>query len=262
MPAVNVLGVRVHDLSTEELCARIVSLIRAGGRAVVSNANVNALNLACRMKWFRGFLNRCDTVFCDGFGVIVGAHLLGRDLRHRNTYADLMWHLAETAHEHDFSMFFLGASPGVAGQAAERLRRRYPRLRIVGVHHGFFDKTAGARENEKVIALVNERHPDILIIGFGMPVQERWLAENLHKLEIRVAMPGGAVFDYMSGRIRRAPRWMTDHGLEWLGRLLIEPRRLWRRYLLGNPLFLLRIVGERMGFFHYEDTVRAGGDEI
>ncbi len=261
MPAVNVLGVRVHDLSTEELCARIVSLVGAGGRAVVSNANVNALNLACRMKWFRGFLNRCDTVFCDGFGVIVGAHLLGRGLRHRNTYADLMWHLAETAQAHDFSMFFLGAYPGVAALAADRLRRHYPRLRIVGVHHGFYDKTSGARENENVIALVNERHPDILIVGFGMPLQERWLAENLPKLEIKVAMTGGAVFDYMSGRIRRAPRWMTDHGLEWLGRLLIEPRRLWRRYLLGNPLFLLRIVRERMNLFHYEDPVPMDGDE-
>jgi N-acetylglucosaminyldiphosphoundecaprenol N-acetyl-beta-D-mannosaminyltransferase len=262
VPSVKVLGVRVQDLSTEDLCAEICSRIRTGRKAVISNANVNAMNLACRMKWFRDFLNRCDTVFCDGYGVIVGAYLLGRRLRHRNTYADLMWHLAETAQEHDFSLFFLGASPGVAEMAAERLRGFYPRLRIAGVFHGFFDKAAGARENERVIALINERRPDILIVGFGMPVQEKWLAENLCRLEIKVAMPGGAVFDYMSGRIRRAPRWMTDHGLEWLGRLLIEPRRLWRRYLLGNPQFLLRVLRERMGVFHCEDPSSPSRDEI
>jgi N-acetylglucosaminyldiphosphoundecaprenol N-acetyl-beta-D-mannosaminyltransferase len=125
-------------------------------------------------------------------------------------------------------------------------------LRIVGVFHGYFNKSAGGKENEKVIAQINRCHPDVLIVGFGMPLQEKWLAENLSKLEIKVAMPGGAVFDYMSGRIRRAPRWMTDHGLEWLGRLLIEPRRLWRRYLIGNPLFLLHVIWERMGFFHGE----------
>lgn len=250
MPAVEVLGVRVQDLSAEELCARIGSLIRAGRRAVIANANVNAMNLACRLKWFREFLNRSDTVFCDGYGVIVGARLLRQRLRHRNTYADLMWSLAASVQENDFSLFFLGAAPGVAEQAARRIGRFFPRLRIVGSFHGFFDKTAGAKDNEDVIAKINACRPDILIVGFGMPIQEKWLQDNIDRLEIRVAMPGGAVFDYMSGRVRRAPRWMTEHGLEWLGRFLREPRRLWRRYLIGNPLFLLRIMQERLGLFH------------
>jgi N-acetylglucosaminyldiphosphoundecaprenol N-acetyl-beta-D-mannosaminyltransferase len=121
MTSVEVLGVRVHDLSTEDLCAEISSLVRSGRRAVVSNANVNAMNLAWRLKWFRRFLNRCDTVFCDGYGVIVGAYLLGTQLRHRNTYADLMWSLAEMAQENDFSLFFLGAASGLAEHVVGRL---------------------------------------------------------------------------------------------------------------------------------------------
>jgi N-acetylglucosaminyldiphosphoundecaprenol N-acetyl-beta-D-mannosaminyltransferase len=253
MPSVKVLGVRVHDLSTDDLCARIAFLVRSGRQAVVANANVNAMNIACKMEWFREFLNRSDTVFCDGYGVIFGARLLGRKLWHRNTYAELMWFLAEMAQENDFSLFFLGAAPGVAEQAADRLRSRYPRLRIVGVFHGFFEKTAGGKDNENVIERINAHRPDILIVGFGMPMQEKWLLENLSRLAVKVAMPGGASFDYMSGRMKRAPRWMTNHGLEWLGRLLIEPRRLWRRYLLGNPLFILHIIREKMGFLHYQD---------
>lgn len=252
MPAVEVLGVRVQDLSTEELCARIGSLIRTGGRAVIANANVNAMNLACKLKWFREFLNRSDTVFCDGYGVIVGARLLRQELRHRNTYADLMWSLAAAVEENGFSLFFLGAAPGVARKAAQRLCTFFPRLRVVGSFHGFFDKAAGAKDNEDVIAMINACRPDILIVGFGMPTQEKWLLENIDRLEIKVAMPGGAVFDYMSGKVKRAPRWMTEHGLEWLGRLLREPRRLWRRYLIGNPLFLLRVMQERLELFRYD----------
>lgn len=246
MPAVEVLGVRVQDLSCPELCAHIVALARAGRRAVVANANVNAMNLACGHDWFRCFLNDSDTVFCDGYGVIVAARLLKQRLRHRNTYADLMGSLAAAAQENGLSLYFLGAAPGVAIQAARRLCAAYPRLRVVGTQHGFFDKSPGLRENEDVITAINACRPDILIVGFGMPLQERWLLENLERLQVRVAMPGGAVFDYMSGRVRRAPRWMTAHGLEWLGRLLIEPRRLWRRYLIGNPLFILRVLRQRL----------------
>lgn len=87
---------------------------------------------------------------------------------------------------------------------------------------------------------------DILIVGFGMPLQERWLVENRVGLDVRVALAGGAVFDYVSGRLRRAPRLLTDHGFEWLGRLLIESRRLWRRYLVGNPVFLARVLRQRL----------------
>lgn len=248
VPTVEVLGVRVHDLSREELCARISALIRAGGRGVIANANVNAMNHAWSLKWFREFLNGSHTVFCDGYGVIVGARLLGQRLRHRNTYADLMWSLVGMAQDNGFSLYFLGAAPGVGEAAARRLRGFFPGLRIAGVLHGFFDKAAGGEESERVVAAINACRPDILIVGFGMPIQEKWLRENMARLEVKVAMPGGAVFDYMSGRVRRAPRWMTDHGLEWFGRLLMEPRRLWRRYLIGNPLFILRVLGERAGF--------------
>ncbi len=93
----------------------------------------------------------------------------------------------------------------------------------------------------------NAVKPNIIIVGFGMQPQERWLMENWDRIEINVALTGGAVFDYVSGELRRAPRWMTDHSLEWLAWLIIEPRRLWKRYLIGNPLFLWRVLKQRLG---------------
>jgi N-acetylglucosaminyldiphosphoundecaprenol N-acetyl-beta-D-mannosaminyltransferase len=192
-------------------------------------------------------------VFCDGAGVMLGARLLGHHIPERITYADWIWQLAEFAEPRGFTFFFLGARPGVADKAAASLKARYPALRVVGTHHGYFDKTPGSAENEAVIEQINAVKPNILIVGFGMPLQERWLRDNWDHIDANVALTGGAVFDYVSGELQRAPRWMTDNGLEWLGRLLIEPRRLWKRYLIGNPLFIWRVLKQRLGLLHFDE---------
>lgn len=244
--AVSVLGVRIHILPVEGLLSTLEQIVRRGGRAIIANVNVHAMNLSYELPWFRRFLNQCELVFCDGFGVKLGARLLGYRIPHRYTPPDWIGRLAETACRSDLTLFFLGARPGVAEKAALQLRERFPTLRIVGTHHGYFDKTPGGKENEAVVEAINAVKPNILIVGFGMPLQERWLMVNWDRIEANVALPGGAVFDYVSGELRRAPRWMTDHGLEWLGRLLIEPRRLWRRYLVGNPRFFWRVLKQRL----------------
>ena len=179
-------------------------------------------------------------------GELLAARILGERIPQRITYADWIWQLADLASARGFSLYFLGARPGVAREAARRLRERYPDLEIVGVRHGYFDHSAGAAENEAVVEEINASAPDILLVGLGMPLQERWLMENIERLDAGVVLTGGAVFDYVSGRLRRGPRFLTDSGFEWLARLLVEPRRLWRRYLLGNPLFLLRVLRQRL----------------
>lgn len=244
---VNVLGVCVAPLTLAELHARIADHIRDKRHALVLHVNVHGLNLAYEHAWLRELLRTASTVFCDGAGVVLGARLLGHRIPSRITYADWMWQLAAFAEPRGFSFFFLGARPGTAERAAERLRQRHPRLRIVGIHHGYFDKTVGSAENEAVTQAINSARPDILVVAFGMPQQEEWLMQNWERIDANVALTGGAVFDYVSGELRRGPRWMTDHGLEWLSRLFIEPRRLWRRYIIGNPLFLLRVLRQRTG---------------
>ena len=166
------------------------------------------------------------------------------------TWADFGWDLAAFAAKQSFRLFFCRAKPAVAELAAEKLKERHPQLNIVGIQHGYFDKTPGSLENQAVIQKINASQPDILIVGFGMPAQERWLKENIDQIEATVIMTGGAVFDYISGTLDRGPRLLTENGFEWLARLLIEPRRLWKRYLLGNPLFLWRVLLQRMGWLY------------
>ena len=244
---VDVLGVGVDPITAEELQAGIKRLIRSGQRGLVLNVNAHCLNLCHDDPALREFFNSADVVFCDGAGVMLAARLLGRRIPARITYADWAWRLAAFAEAEGLSLFLLGARPGVAEEAARRLRRRHPALHICGTHHGYFDHAAGSPENETVLREIQTAKPDLLLVGLGMPLQEIWLMENRHRIEAGVALTGGAVFDYVSGELRRGPRFLTDNGFEWLARLLVEPRRLWRRYLLGNPLFLLRVLGQRLG---------------
>jgi N-acetylglucosaminyldiphosphoundecaprenol N-acetyl-beta-D-mannosaminyltransferase len=243
---VNVLGVGVDPLSVTELHARILDIVREGGHALVLHVNVHGLNLCYHDPELRSFFNAAPVVFCDGAGVRLGARILGRRLPARITYADWAWQLMSFAERENLSVFFLGARPGVAQKAATRLTERYLSLRIAGIHHGYFDRTPGKPENEAVLREINAAKPDVLLVGFGMPLQEHWLMQNWGKINARVALTGGAVFDYVSGELKRGPRILTDNGFEWLARLLIEPQRLWRRYVVGNPLFLLRVLKQRL----------------
>ena len=240
--AIDVLGVGVVPVTVDELHAQIARLVRVGRLGLILNVNAHCLNLCYEDSALRDSLNGADVVFCDGAGVMLAARMLGGRIPARITYAAWIWRLADFAAAEGFSLYLLGARPGVAQEAARRLRKRYPGLRIVGVRHGYFDPSAGSAENEAVLEEINTAAPDILLVGLGMPLQERWLTQNRQRLEAGVALSGGAVFDYVSGRVRRGPRLLTKSGFEWLARLLNEPRRLWRRYLLGNPLFLLRVL--------------------
>ena len=237
----------MDPLTVEELHEEISRFVEKGEHAFILHANVHGLNLAYRNGRLRGLFNRAPIVFCDGSGVMLGARILGRRIPERITYADWTWKLAAFAEERGFSLFFLGARPGVAEKAARRLEYRFPKLRIAGAEHGYFERTLGSPENEAIIKRINAVRPDVLLVGFGMPVQEFWLAENWEKVDANVALTGGAVFDYVSGELRRGPRFLTDRGLESVARLMVEPRRLWRRYVIGNPLFLLRVLKQRLG---------------
>ena len=239
---IDVLGVGVDPITVAELHAEIARLAQGGKLGLVLNVNAHCLNLCYRDSALRDSLNSADVVFCDGAGVMLAARMLGGRIPARITYAAWIWRLADFAAAEGFSLYFLGARPGVAQEAARKLRERCPGLRIVGVSHGYFDHSAGSAENEAVLEKINVAAPDILLVGLGMPLQEIWLTENRHRLDAGVALSCGAAFDYASRRVRRGPRLLTESGFEWLVRLLHEPNRLWRRYLLGNPLFLLRVL--------------------
>jgi len=214
----NILGVNVCAVTVDALHHWMEQRILKHEKVLVLHANVHCLNLCQKHSWLRDFLNQSQLVFCDGAGVMLGAKLLGHHIPERITYADWLWQLAAFAEPRQISFYFLGGRPGIAEKAAQQLQLRYPNLQIVGFQHGYFDKGEDSVENQAVIQAINQAKPDILLVGFGMPLQEQWLQENWERIDAKIALTGGAVFDYISGELRRAPRWMTDYGFEWLGR--------------------------------------------
>jgi N-acetylglucosaminyldiphosphoundecaprenol N-acetyl-beta-D-mannosaminyltransferase len=244
LDTLTLLGVRFHALTLPQLFEAILHLAQLPGRAVIANVNIHALNLAYRQPWYRDFLNQAHLVFCDGFGVALGAKLTGQTIRaeHRTTCPDWIGALARLCRQHRLSLFLLAGKPGVADAAAAKLGQAAPGLRVAA-RHGYFQKSGP--ENEHVIAAINAFKPHLLIVGFGMPLQEAWIQANMNQIDARVIMPLGACLDFYTGRVPRGPAWLTNHGFEWLARLLTEPRRLWKRYLLGNPLFLYRVLKQR-----------------
>jgi N-acetylglucosaminyldiphosphoundecaprenol N-acetyl-beta-D-mannosaminyltransferase len=247
MSKVDVLGVGIDPLTLEQALARVSHTVSQDGRALIAHANITGLNLAYEQDWLRLFYNRCDLVYCDGMGVIVGARWLGASIPERYTLADWVWPLAGQAAQQGAVLYLLGNPPGVARRAAENLQRHYPALRVAGAQHGYFDKGAGCAENLTVIEQINNARPDILLVGFGMPIQERWLMENWPRLKVKVAITCGALFEYLSGDLPRGPCWMTQNYLEWLARSIISPRRYAWRYLRDLPLFTFRLLKQKLG---------------
>ena len=246
METINLLNVNVSTIKLNELLESCVMAVQERTHKIIIGANIRALNIAYKLDWFRDFYNRPDTlVFCDGVGVQLGARLLGKTIPERYTPPDWFPDLCQTCAENKISLFLLGTHPGMTEKVANIYIEKYPDLIISGTHHGYFKKDKNCDENKEVLRQINQANPDILIIGFGMPLQEKWLNENLQDLNASVYITVGAMFDFLAGETYRGPRWMTDHGFEWLARLFTEPRRLWQRYLIGIPLFFWRVLKQK-----------------
>ncbi len=244
MPPVNVLGVSVDRLTPDTLLEPALALNPGDKTATVMYANIHVLNTSRRDRDLRPILNSADIVYCDGSGVRLGAWLLGHRIPPRMTGADWMDSLCAASTAREASLYLLGSRPGVTERAARVLRVRHQGLNIVGTHHGYLqDATVSAA----AITSVNAARPHILFVGMGTPIQERWISEHRHELDVPVVWAVGAVFDFIGGFQRRAPHWMLDHHLEWLHRFWVDPKRMWRRYIVGNPLFVWRVMMQRLG---------------
>ncbi|MDP7111271.1 MAG: WecB/TagA/CpsF family glycosyltransferase [Myxococcota bacterium] len=235
------LPVHVHDLAS--LLSAVDRMIASGGRYTVAYANVHTINIALSEPDVAEFMRRVDLIYCDGNGVRLGAWLAGQHLPPRMTGADWIDDLGRRASANGHRLFWLGARPGVAEAAAGKLAERAPGLCIAGTHHGYFAKEGP--ESDAVVEAINRAAPDIVLVGLGTPLQERWIAAQRHRIDAPVVWAIGATADFLSGEVSRGPAILHQHGLEWLARLLVDPRRLWRRYLVGNTHYLRRLAGER-----------------
>jgi N-acetylglucosaminyldiphosphoundecaprenol N-acetyl-beta-D-mannosaminyltransferase len=234
-PAARLLGVRLDLISLHDLLSAVTNAVRRGTRLTVMYVNVHCMNVAAADPHYAGILERADIVYCDGTGVKLAAALLGVRVPQRMTGADWIHDLARRAVEEDLSLFLLGGAPGSAADAGARLLADYPGLRVAGMLPGY---DLGPHTLDSIRAA----RPDILLVGMGTPTQEAWVDQNRQELDVPVVWAVGALFDFVGGRLRRGPAWMTEHGLEWLCRLVVEPRKLWRRYIFGNPRFMARVV--------------------
>lgn len=241
---ITILRIRFHKLTVCQLIAYVVNGAKTEQKKIIGNVNVRGMNFACELPWYRHFLNNADLVFCDGFGVLLAAKLFGYSVesKHRMTCPDYIESLALACEKNNVSLFLLAGKPGVVDKAISKLTAIAPNLKVQG-HHGYFDKSGP--ENDLVIQKINKFKPGILYIGFGMPLQERWIMDNSERVDAKVFLPLGACLDFYTDTVNRGPQWLTDYGFEWLTRLVTEPRRLWKRYLRGNLLFFYRLLRQK-----------------
>jgi N-acetylglucosaminyldiphosphoundecaprenol N-acetyl-beta-D-mannosaminyltransferase len=238
---VRLQGIGVDPLDVDGLLDRVGALVHAGRRSTVAYVNVHVLNEAARDPQLAAFLAGVDLCYADGAGVVLGARVVGKRLPPRMTGADWIWDLGGRAARDGWKLAWIGGEYGVAARAARVLESRNPGLEFVFTSHGYVRGEAAA---DRMLAKLSAAKPDILLVGMGTPHQERWVAAHRDRLDVPVVWCLGATADFVSGRTSRGPRWLHQRQ-EWLARLLVEPRRLWRRYLIGNPAFLLRMLRER-----------------
>jgi N-acetylglucosaminyldiphosphoundecaprenol N-acetyl-beta-D-mannosaminyltransferase len=231
-------GIQVNALTIADLNALIGTAIQQRQRWVIGNHNLHSIYLHHRHAKMRRFYEIADFIHVDGMILVLLGRLfkvpLTRD--HRVTYADWTPCLMAEAAAQGWRVFYLGSKPGVAQAGAEILQRQYPTLQIT-THHGYFDAQPNSADNQAILAAIADYRPHVLMVGMSMPRQEHWILENLEQISAHVILPSGAAIDYVAGAVPTPPRWAGRLGLEWLFRLIAEPRRLWQRYLL-EPLFL------------------------
>jgi len=243
MPSVDdepvyVWGLPLAPFTFEQALDRIDGLIAAGEPSFGITANLNYAMLSDADARLRELNDRAAFLLADGMPLVWWSRLGPRPLPERVAGSDLIYGLCERAARRGHRIYLLGAAPGVADEAAAKLAQKYPGLRIVGVECPPFRQLTAAEEREQ-IDRIRAARPDILIVAFGQPKGELWIADRLEQLGVPVCLQVGATLDFVAGRVKRSPRWMQKTGLEWVYRMLQEPRRLVGRYL-DNLLFLVR----------------------
>lgn len=234
---VGVLGVGVAVLTVPRALAQVTSMIERGAVGTVAFANANLLNLAADRADVRDTLRATTLILSDGVGVAWAAKTKGHPLPANLNGTDFTPLLLERAAARGWRVAMLGARPGVAQQAGAALGDRFPGLNICHVHHGFFDDS----ESDQICTQINTSDAQVLLVAMGNPRQELWLQQHLPETGANVGLAVGAFFDFAAGQVPRAPRWMRALRLEWLFRLLLEPRRLFARYVIGIPRFRKRV---------------------
>ncbi len=234
---VELFGIPFCSLTFEEVCACVAERVRQREPGFIVTPNVDHVCLFQRDLYFREAYLDAFLVLTDGMPIVWASRLLRRPLAQKLSGSDLVPQLSAFAAREGLSIFLLGAMEGVGEVAAETLQRRCPGLRIAGAYSPPLSFEGDPRTNEETIRRLNEAKPDICFVALGSPRQEIWMHRNYKAAGVPIMLGIGAGLDFMAGRVKRAPVWMQNAGMEWMWRLGLEPRRLWRRYLVEDLLF-------------------------
>jgi N-acetylglucosaminyldiphosphoundecaprenol N-acetyl-beta-D-mannosaminyltransferase len=240
MRSLEILGVRVDDAGYDDLLSHIDAFVSSGKAHQIVTINAEMLVAAQRDASLARVLNEAALNVADSVGVTMAARLLGTDLKERVTGSDGIYRLATHCARMGYRPFFLGAGPGVAQETAARLVARNPDLQVAGWYAG----SPQPEDEDEVIARVRKASPDLLLVAYGVPAEELWIARHRQRLGVPAMIGVGGTFDFVAGLTSRAPVWMRRAGLEWLYRLIREPWR-WRRQL-ALPRFLLLVLRQKL----------------
>lgn len=242
LPTCEILDVPVVQATASSALAEIARLGSNDAPARVVYVNAHTLNLCSVDAEYRRVICESSVVLNDGIGVELAARIQRTTFPENLNGSDFNPRILELAAERGWKVFLLGGRPGVADQAATKLQASIDGLQVAGTRDGYF----GRSQDADVAAAVKASRADVLVVAMGNPLQERWLADNLDATGCRIGVGVGAFLDFVVGVQKRAPLWMNRWGIEWVWRLAQEPRRMWRRYVVGNPVFLARVLRARL----------------
>jgi N-acetylglucosaminyldiphosphoundecaprenol N-acetyl-beta-D-mannosaminyltransferase len=232
------LDIDLQNLSMIEAVALIEANLVQKKQCAIFFANPDCLNkMITDQEYFRT-LKTGDYVFPDGIGLVIAGKMLQTPLKENINGTDMLPYICRMAAAKAYSIFLLGGKPGIAEKAGKNISASYG-VTLAGSAHGYFDHRT---ESDRIIKAINDSGATILLVGFGAPLQEKWISQHRHELKTGILMGVGGLFDFYSGTISRAPDWIREIGFEWIYRILQEPGRMWRRYVVGNPLFLYRVI--------------------
>ena len=248
---VNVLGVGISVLNLRTALAAVVDAVRTRRKGYICVTGVHGVMEAQDDAGFKRILNGAFLCTPDGMPMVWAGKLDGHNGMSRVYGPDLMLAVCAWSESSGCRHFFYGGAEGVAALLAQKLKEKFPKLQIAGIYTPPF-RQLNPDEEKQLQEQVRAAQPDILWVGLSTPKQEKFMAEYLPKLDATLMVGVGAAFDFHSGRVKQAPRWMQRCGLEWFYRLCSEPRRLGKRYLRNNPLFVLKFLGQKTGWRQYE----------
>jgi N-acetylglucosaminyldiphosphoundecaprenol N-acetyl-beta-D-mannosaminyltransferase len=243
LPRISILGVPIHAISHHEAITQIAEWIDTRYAAWGVFCTVYNVMLCREDSQYRAMVNAANLVLPDGMPLVWLSHRRGYPQTTRIYGPDLMLLLTAYGLERGYKHYYYGSTPQVIDRLQANLMKRYPELRVAGSYSPPF-RPLTSEEDSAVIRQINEADPDIIWVGLGTPKQDMWMHTHRSQLRAPILLGVGAAFDIHAGFLPQAPRWMQRSGLEWLFRLLVEPRRLWRRYLLYNPAFIYHILLE------------------